>query len=228
MSKQVKSSTSRYSPSAIILIWLAAIAFGVGLFYLETRGHLVDYMVWRWMVTFHRPVGEVDEYRVIVSKAAHRLEVFREDELVATYPIALSSQGLEPRTTWADELTPEGEFLIASMQYASAFGPRQMLLDTSRQALADYLEQYQAEGRERLAAWEAHNGPLDTIWEVYDFNKVNRQYPIWNDILIHGGGSDRDWTLGCIALNNEDMIQLFDLLHGSKSRGLGIVVEIRP
>jgi len=140
----------------------------------------------------------------------------------------LSHRGLSPRNTWDDELTPEGEFLIASMQYQSMFGPRQMLLDTTSRAVSDYVEQYGEEGRIRLRDWEAEQGPLDTIWEVYDFNEANPQHRIWNDILIHGGGTHRDWTLGCIALDDEDMIELFDILHRSKMRGLGVAVEIRP
>lgn len=38
------------------------------------------------------------------------------------------------------------------------------------------------------------------------------------DIFIHGGGTGklfgliRDWTLGCIALENDEMKELFDLV----------------
>ena len=38
------------------------------------------------------------------------------------------------------------------------------------------------------------------------------------DIFIHGGGSGklfgsvRDWTLGCVALENDEMKELFDLI----------------
>ena len=27
-------------------------------------------------------------------------------------------------------------------------------------------------------------------------------------MLIHGGGSERDWTLGCMALSDEDLARL--------------------
>lgn len=180
------------------------------------------------MVTFKQPVERVDDYRVLAMKSEHRLEVYYHGEKVAEYPIALSARGLAPRKAWEDSLTPEGEFLIASMQYESVFGPRQMLLDTTQQSLAAYIGQYGHEGQERITAWEAKHGALDTIWEVYDFNEANLGYQIWNDILIHGGGTQSDWTLGCIALDNEDLIELFDTLHQSQERGLGVVVEIRP
>jgi hypothetical protein len=134
---------------------------------------------------------------------------------------------MDPRLIWADELTPEGSYLIASMQYRSRFGPRQMLLDTTKQSLDDYYAQYGDEGRERIAAWEVQHGPLDTIWEVYDLNQANHEFPIWNDILIHGGGSDRDWTWGCVALDDRDVVELFDILKQSTEGGLGVRVEIR-
>lgn len=217
----------RWIKLGFLLVALAALAC-VALLYVESEGHMVDYLAWRWRVTFKRPIEGVDDYRVLVFKSAHRLEVYHGDALVATYPVAISYRGLAPRRIWADELTPEGEFLIASMQYQSAFGPRQMLLDTTIQSLADYVEQYGQAGRARLAAWEADHGPLDTIWEVYDFNVAHPDHPLWNDILIHGGGSDRDWSLGCIALDDADVVELFDILRRSRQRGMGVVVEIRP
>lgn len=191
-------------------------------------GHVVDYVIWRWMATFKRPVHRVDDYRVVILKSERQLRVYRGGEQLVEYPIALSRKGLAPREVWEDSLTPEGEFLIASMQYESVFGPRQMLLDTTQQSLSDYVVQYGEEGKERIAAWESEHGALDTIWETYDFNEFNPEHRMWNDILIHGGGTSWDWTLGCIALDDDDVVELFDLLHRSEKRGLGVPVEIRP
>ncbi len=199
-----------------------------GVLYRISNGHPVDYAIWRWMVTFNRPVQQVEDYRIVIYKADHLLEVYHEGELAAEYPIALSRYGFAQRKTWEDSLTPEGEFLVASMQYESIFGPRQMLLETTQQSLKDYQEQYGGQGKRRIEAWEDAHGPLDTIWETYDFNQANPKHRMWNDILIHGGGTRWDWTLGCIALDNEDMVDLFDLVHQSENRGLGVQVEIRP
>lgn len=210
---------------AIISILVFALWAGL---YRISNGHIIDYAIWRWMVTFNRPVRRVDDFRIVIHKSDHQLFVYEEDQQAAAYTIALSQYGLAPRETWEDSLTPEGEFLIASMQYKSIFGPRQMLLDTTQESLNDYFRQYGEEGQERIAAWEEKHGPLDTIWETYDFNESNPEVPMWNDILIHGGGTSSDWTIGCIALENQDVITLFDLIHGSQNRGLGVPVEIRP
>ena len=32
------------------------------------------------------------------------------------------------------------------------------------------------------------------------------------EIYIHGGGTDSDWTDGCIALKNEEMTELFNAI----------------
>ena len=40
------------------------------------------------------------------------------------------------------------------------------------------------------------------------------------EIYIHGGGTDRDWTDGCIALKNEEVTELFDLI----SKGARVLI----
>ncbi len=174
----------------------------IGLFglYLISHGHIKEYLIWRWMVTFHQSIHPVTDYRITVSKSAHQLTVYHNDEAMKSFRIAISKHGLAPRKIWEDELTPEGSYRIASMQYNSQFGPRQMLLETTEQSLADYYVQYGVAGKQRIATWELKHGALDTIWEVYDFNEANPEFPIWNDILIHGrraGGRAGDSTLIC-------------------------------
>jgi Uncharacterized protein conserved in bacteria len=42
------------------------------------------------------------------------------------------------------------------------------------------------------------------------------------EIYIHGSGSASDWTRGCIALEDEEMKELFDAVP------VGAPVEIKP
>jgi len=125
---------------SLVIIGILILSFGPLLFRIS-NGHIIDYVNWRWMVTFNRPVQRIDDFNIVVTKSDRKLRVYQEGQQVAEYPIALSQNGLAPRETWEDSLTPEGEFLIASMQYASIFGPRQMLLDTTQQSLSDYVKQ---------------------------------------------------------------------------------------
>jgi hypothetical protein len=188
---------------------------------------IVDTCIWRTMVAFKVPITPADDgYRIVIDKSDHRLSLYKDDDLLRAYPIAISHGGLDARRRYDDLLTPEGAFLIASMQYTSVFGPRQMLLETTAQALADYQSQYGDEAGTLIEEWEAHHGPLDTIWEVYDYNESHPGREIWHDILIHGGGSSSDWTWGCIALDDDDVIELFELLQRSRYRGIGVLVII--
>jgi murein L,D-transpeptidase YafK len=42
--------------------------------------------------------------------------------------------------------------------------------------------------------------------------KPKQNSPLGGEILIHGGGSIADWTFGCIAMENEDLDALRDIL----------------
>jgi len=188
---------------------------------------IVDTCIWRAMVIFNVPITPADDgYRIVVDKSDHRLSLYKDDDLLRAYPVAISHCGLDARRRYDALLTPEGKFLIASMQYTSVFGPRQMLLETTAQALADYQSQYGEEAGALIEEWEARHGPLDTIWEVYDYNEAHPGREIWHDILIHGGGSSPDWTWGCVALDDDDVIELFELLQRSRYRGIGVLVII--
>ena len=48
--------------------------------------------------------------------------------------------------------------------------------------------------------------------------------PVGGEILIHGGGNQADWTLGCIALANPDI----DALRATLPRSMVTDVLILP
>jgi L,D-peptidoglycan transpeptidase YkuD (ErfK/YbiS/YcfS/YnhG family) len=54
-----------------------------------------------------------------------------------------------------------------------------------------------------------------------------KRCPPWNtalggEIFIHGGGTASDWTAGCVALENEEIKELFDSVPA------GTPVRIEP
>jgi len=55
-----------------------------------------------------------------------------------------------------------------------------------------------------------------------DVYQASGEQPHPTLIYIHGGGTEKDWTDGCIALENEDMQELFDAV------GVGSKVLILP
>ena len=46
--------------------------------------------------------------------------------------------------------------------------------------------------------------------------------PLGGEIMIHGGGTESDWTAGCIGLEEENMAFLWENIE------IGTVVEILP
>ncbi len=50
-----------------------------------------------------------------------------------------------------------------------------------------------------------------------------QQTAMGGEVLIHGGGSSSDWTLGCIALEDEDLVDLRKRL-GNKMRTQLLIV----
>jgi L,D-peptidoglycan transpeptidase YkuD (ErfK/YbiS/YcfS/YnhG family) len=38
-----------------------------------------------------------------------------------------------------------------------------------------------------------------------------------SEIYIHGGGVEKDWTRGCVALEDSEMLELFETIpHGTR------------
>jgi lipoprotein-anchoring transpeptidase ErfK/SrfK len=73
--------------------------------------------------------------------------------------------------------------------------------------------------RDRLISKVQHDEILAAIRNV---KKPPQDTPLGGLIYIHGNGAQRDWTLGCIALENENMKDLFDLAF------VGMPVNIKP
>jgi murein L,D-transpeptidase YafK len=137
--------------------------------------------------------------RVVVQKANRRMDLFREGALVASYKISLGLQPVGQKQREGDFRTPEGRYRL-----------------TRRNAQSDFFLAVQVSYPEAAdAALARKNG-----WAP------------GGAIMVHGlpnvlkYSRDRylstDWTDGCIALSNEDMLD-FWLLTGA-----GTPIEIRP
>ncbi len=96
-----------------------------------------------------------------------------------------------------DGRTPEGEYYICLRRENGKFGPS---LGLSYPSSADAL---------RLRAEE------DLLEYIRQCEREQKRPPwgtaLGGEICIHGGGSGRDWTAGCIALEAEDIAQVYAL-----------------
>lgn len=142
-----------------------------------------------------------------VWKKEHRLMLMRESEIVKTWPIALGFNPIDDKVQQGDGCTPEGRFYLCEMlekpQPPERYGARSMRLsypcsEDARRGLRDELitrKQYSA----IIAAMRRGIKPPQNT-------------KLGGSIRIHGGGAGTDWTLGCIALDDRDIIELYAAL----------------
>jgi len=73
-----------------------------------------------------------------------------------------------------------------------------------------------------------HDGLITKVQydEIMRALRAKRRPPqntaLGGDIYIHGNGAQSDWTWGCVALENEDIRELFDVVR------VGMTVTIEP
>ena len=137
--------------------------------------------------------------KILVEKAKRTLTLFKDGKAIKTYEISLGGEPLGPKTQQGDSKTPEGKYKISGRNKNSAY---------HRSLRVSYPN---AEDRARAKKLGVSPG---------------------GDIMIHGLPNDSpdwgkahllvDWTLGCIALTNEEIEEIWDAVPD------GTTVEIVP
>lgn len=158
-----------------------------------------------------KPLGPLTAPHVLIEKSAHRLTVYDGEVAAKTYRCAVGG-GQGDKAREGDRCTPEGVFYIClknpQSQYVLSLGLSYPNIEDAQRGLGEGLisrDQY------RRIVYAIRNGrppPWDTA--------------LGGEIMIHGNGAGRDWTLGCVALDDNDIRELYPALP------VGTVVKIRP
>jgi murein L,D-transpeptidase YafK len=150
--------------------------------------------------------------KIIVKKSQRQLLLFSGDKLVRTYRVGLGLSPSGDKVRQGDRRTPEGDFYVFTKNDKSAFylslGISYPNTAAAERGLRDRLInkiQYDAITR----ALKAKKGPPQNTL-------------LGGDIYIHGNGAQSDWTWGCVALENEDIRELYDAVN------VGTPVIIQP
>jgi uncharacterized protein YijF (DUF1287 family) len=150
------------------------------------------------------PANMVTDTWIKVWKRERKMFLIKGDRTDRSYRIALGSQNpIGQKVKRGDGATPEGRFYIAELDgapEAGRYGARSMRLsypsvEHARQGLRD--------GLIDKATY------LNIVRAVRAGEVPPQRTALGGSIRIHGGGSARDWTLGCIALDDADAITLF-------------------
>ncbi|MEX0734171.1 MAG: L,D-transpeptidase family protein [Steroidobacteraceae bacterium] len=137
--------------------------------------------------------------RVVVHKAGRKMELFREGQLVASYRISLGLAPAGHKQREGDFRTPEGRYRLTRRNAQSEFF---LAVQVSYPEAGDMV-------LARRNGWQP--GGSIMVHGLPNFLKYPRERYL-----------STDWTDGCIALSNEDMLD-FWLLTGQDTP-----IEIRP
>ncbi|HEV2862491.1 MAG TPA: L,D-transpeptidase [Pyrinomonadaceae bacterium] len=150
--------------------------------------------------------------RLLVRKKERRLVLYDGEAAVRVYRMVLGSAPEGDKVRQGDGRTPEGDFYVCVKN------------DKSRFHLSLGLSYPNEAAAER--------GLRDEIINRKQYERIvravrNKQRPPWDtalggEIMIHGGGTGGDWTLGCVALENQHIEELFKVLP------MGTPVRIEP
>ena len=159
--------------------------------------------------------GEPKKVEIVVKKTERNLCLTTSDGIEHTFAVVLGKNWAADKEVEGDHATPVGDF------YVCAKNPR------SKYFLSLCLSYPNAEDAERgLAAGLITAEEHDRIVEAIRLGGTPPQYTqLGGEIYIHGHAvsgtmppvgsttsSERDWTRGCIALDNLAMRTLYDLV----------------
>jgi len=147
-----------------------------------------------------------------VTKSKRELALYSDEKLVRRYTVGLGFSPKDDKARQGDGCTPEGTFYVCVKNPQSSF--------------------YLSLGLSYPNKEHAERGLRDRIITRAQYNEImsalqRRERPPWNtplggEIFIHGNGSQSDWTWGCVALDNENMKELYDAIPK------GTTVVIKP
>ena len=150
--------------------------------------------------------------RIVVYKAARRLELYSVEKLLRTYKIGLGFSPVADKKQEGDGATPEGDFYVFVKNNKSAY------------YLSLGISYPNAEDAERgLRDGLINRAQHHAITEAIRKKTAPPQYTkLGGLIYIHGHGAQSDWTWGCVALENDDIRELFEAVT------VGTPVTIQP
>ncbi len=167
-------------------------------------------------------------YLIAVYKDEHLLKLYNNNEIIKEYEVNIKREK-QDREVWSDNQTPEGIFKIETMDEVTNGWARWMRLNTIEKTKQDYIDNYGDGGQGRIYIFENTHGPIDNDEQIKKFNQVNMDRRMLRGIGIHGGGFSlyNEWTEGCVAMDDYNVIELFDILKQSENGGIDTPVIIQ-
>lgn len=150
---------------------------------------------------------------VVVRKAVRRVLLYRSGVQAGCWPAGLGFSPEGHKSREGDGRTPEGWYRTSDKPTSRYYHAIAVHYPNTLDA-----ERGLAEGRIDEATDRAIQSALSAD------RKPPQNTPLGGEILLHGGGSASDWTLGCVAMENDDI----DALRAALPDGLKVDVVVLP
>ena len=138
--------------------------------------------------------------QILIIKSKRQLMLYSDNKLLRTYEVGLGFNPIPDKVKEGDGATPEGEFYIFTKNERSAYylslGISYPNIEDARRGLRDKLI---TEDQYYLIMNAIQSGVVPP-----------QNTPLGGQIYIHGHGAQKDWTLGCVALDDKNMKELFE------------------
>jgi len=126
--------------------------------------------------------------------------LYSNDQLVRIYRVGLGTDPVNDKVKEGDRRTPEGKFYIFTKNEHSAY---YLSLGLSY----PNIEEAERGLRDRLINRKQYE---EIIAAIKDKSMPPQKTALGGEIYIHGNGSRSDWTWGCVALDDNDIRELFN------------------
>lgn len=162
------------------------------------------------------------DHLIVIRKEARRIQRFHRGQVATvdtldgapscwSIGLGFAPQGHKYRE--GDGRTPEGWYRTSDKPWSQYYGAIAVHYPNAQDAEAGRVQQ-------RIDAATAQS-----MQRALGAGKKPKQdSALGGEILIHGGGSGSDWTLGCIAMNNADL----DALRSGMPSGMKTDVLVLP
>ena len=159
-----------------------------------------------------KTLANMENPHILIKKKARTLQIFDGQRLIKTYKISLGFKPVGDKEIEGDGKTPEGNFYVYFKNEQSAF---YLSLGLSYPNIEDAIRGL----KENLITQDEYDAIIKANNEK---TMPPQKTKLGGEIFIHGGGCDADWTAGCMALTNEEMKEIFDVISVDTS------VKIEP
>lgn len=150
--------------------------------------------------------------KIEISKSDRKLRLYDGSGLIREFEIVFGFSPSGSKEVEGDGKTPEGEYVVCVKNPESKF---HLSLGLNYPNESD--------AKRGLAAGLIRQDEYDAIIEAVNSNRLPPQHTaLGGEIYIHGGGTEGDWTRGCVGLNDDNMTELFESME------IGMSVLILP